>query len=582
MLLWRVLGRVWPNTGRAEPALWGAALFAVYPAFKQMPLALEYFPHFIALGMLFGSLWASLRLAADPPENAGLAWLLRGLAWLGSFQVFILEYFVGLEVLRPILTWLVWKRQVGARAATRRALLAWLPFLPVLAGFLAWRVFGLGFPSYQPGLLEGLAASPTAALAELLRVIAHDAWLAGVVAWAQPFTLVPAGKTGLVWAGLVGLTLAGAAGFLFLRQSVRTEGKGGPPPSSSTWPLEVLGVGLVGLLAAGWPFWITQIPLELTFPWDRPSLAFLVGACLSTVGAVGLLGYVPGRRVLQPLALALLLASSTGLHFQNANLYRKESAIVTPFFWQLAWRAPGLQPGTAIILDQTPFNYHVDKFLAPLVSLTYAPESGSLSSPYWLFDYYKLAGSRLPPVDSNALLETRYGTLSFRGSVKQILVVVYSPPGCLRVLAPGQVVAAQTSKDLDKTVAYSNPNLIVPDPAQAAAPPAVLGPEPDHGWCYYLEKTELALQSEDYAAAAALGDEALALGLAPAEPGEYLPVVEAYARLGRWEEARALTQQAAQSETTWRAACSTWERLSTRVDAEEARAALEILACGEK
>ena len=36
-------------------AFWSAVLFAVFPAFKQQPLAVEYFPHFVVLGFYLAS-----------------------------------------------------------------------------------------------------------------------------------------------------------------------------------------------------------------------------------------------------------------------------------------------------------------------------------------------------------------------------------------------------------------------------------------------------------------------------------------------------------------------------------------------
>ena len=97
LLFWRLLRRVWPD--RPLPAFSAALLFAVYPAFKQQLLALEYIPHFVALALLFSSIELNLRLAEPTPNRPGLLNLLPGgllalLAWSGAFQVFIIEYFV--------------------------------------------------------------------------------------------------------------------------------------------------------------------------------------------------------------------------------------------------------------------------------------------------------------------------------------------------------------------------------------------------------------------------------------------------------------------------------------------------------
>jgi hypothetical protein len=581
LLLWQVLRLAWPQPALGDPALWAALLFCVYPAFKQAPLALEYGPHFIALGLLFLSLWASLLLLSRLALSRRSRLLLWVVAWAGSFQVFIIEYFAGLEILRPLLAWVVLRRGLGARNAAGRALLHWLPFLPVLAGFLVWRVFGLGFPSYQPELVSGLASSPLAELAGLASTIPSDLWTAGAAAWAQPFTLIPAGKTRLAWGAITAVALITFAAFLLRRQRPPL-----PPaemaslPGSRSWPAAALAIGLLSMFFSGWPFWITHIPLELNFPWDRPSLAFMTGACILAAGALGLLASLRSLRALPPIALAVLLAGSAGLHFQNANLYRKEGALLNGFFWQLSWRAPALSRGTAVILDQTPFNYHSDKFLVPLLNWTYAPDSTSLAVPYWLFDFYKLEEKGAFRSHS-APLEARYGTLSFSGSAQQALFVIYNPPACLYVLSPGADRLLPLPGAVKEALQASSSPWIDASPARPAHPPRFLGDEPTRGWCYYFEKAELALQSGDAATAARLGDEAFAAGLAPVNTAEYLPFVDAYAQTARWEDAAHLTDLAVQNDFTRRAACAAWERLASQGFAAQSRPLLVRLGCGD-
>ena len=593
LLFWRMLLRAFPAQPRL--ALWAALLFAVYPGFKQSPLAVEYVPHFVALILLFGSLWASLRLAAERPARA---WPLVGLAWLGAGQVFILEYFVGLELLRPALLWIVHARREPARPARPallRALRGWLPFTPVLVAFVLWRVFVVGFPSYQPELVGGLGAAPLAALLDLARTILHDVWTGGLLAWAQPFTRIPeGGRTLLAWGGVIGVGLAGLMPGLVLagrRTAADLARPDRADAASLAAPLGYAALGLLAMLAAGWPFWITRIPLSLDFPWDRTTLAFMPGACLLAAGLLGLAQNAAQRariawlRQLPALALAVLLAFSIGLHFQNANAFRKESALLTNFYWQLTWRAPGLEPGTAIVLDQPPFNYHVDKFLSPQLNWIYAPDSvapnaqGELVTPYAVLDFHKLWGNQLPPKVSYAPLSTQYGTLRFHSGTEKMLFVVYAPPGCLRVLTGDERTHLLMSPELKKMLDWSNLDLIQPNPPVPAQPPGFLGPEPAHDWCYSFAKAELALQQGDYASAAQIADEAFAAGQAPRQPSEYLPIVYAYTHTGRWEDALRLSQSAATTDFYRRATCATWERIGEELDAGKAREAGTVLGC---
>jgi hypothetical protein len=74
---------------------------------------------------------------------------------------------------------------------------------------------------------------------------------------------------------------------------------------------------------------------------------------------------------------------------------------------------------------------------------------------------------------------------------------------------------------------YSKPENIILDPA-GNQPSVVFGREPEHGWCYYFEKIDLAVQRGDWDAALLLSDEALAADVSPIDPVEWLPFLLTY------------------------------------------------------
>jgi len=171
VLLWRVLGRVWPATGRTEPALW-ALCCPIYPAFKQMPwrwntarISSPWDCCGVAVDQPAPGRWPAAAAGAKlDPGFAGLAGLLPGIHP---------RIFVGLELLAITdLAGLKKQMELKGRPAP---LMAWLLSfrpggVPGLAG--VWP----GVPVLQPELLGGLAASPLSTLAELAVTIARDAW----------------------------------------------------------------------------------------------------------------------------------------------------------------------------------------------------------------------------------------------------------------------------------------------------------------------------------------------------------------------------------------------------------------------
>ncbi len=107
------------------------------------------------------------------------------------------------------------------------------------------------------------------------------------------------------------------------------------------WSLQAIFIGCLALLMAGWPFWVTNLPIDLRFPWDRFTLSMMLGASLLFGGLLELVTRAQWQRAI---LLGLALALAAGLHFNTANEYRKAWNLQKTFFWQLTWRAPEFSP----------------------------------------------------------------------------------------------------------------------------------------------------------------------------------------------------------------------------------------------
>ncbi len=576
VLLFWVLRLIWPD--QKLPAAWAGLLFVVFPAFKQQALALEYFPHFIVLGMYFVSI-GSMILAVRRRNK-----LLLVLSVVLSFQMFPMEYFLGQEALRPFILWICISREEPRKPLLlrlRRTFIRWLPYLFAPVIYVLWSFLVQGFPRYQPELINAVNANPLAGLTGLISQAARDLLTTGIGTWVQVFSL-PAGKLSLiVFFALVLAAFVPLTFYLLLLHPSPSDMENRPYFLRARRSLLWVGLGLVSMVAAGALFWVGNLPIQLTFPWDRTTLAFIVGVPLFTAGLISLIPH----RIVQALVLSILVSFSVGLHSQNANLYRKEWALQNSFYWQLAWRAPGLQPGTAVVLGYSPFNFHVDKFLTPVLDWTYDPSPHSLQLDYAMFDFHKIWGNTPPAHPTGSPIGWSYGTLKFKSDDHKLLFIAFEPPGCLRILTSAEEDQMLYPHGFRQALGFSNPDVILPNPPTPAAPPAFMGPEPAHSWCYYYEKADLARQSGDWTATAALGDAAAAASLTPQYPAEWLLFAEAYARTGRFEDAEKLSRAAFSSDNFFHpAVCSTWQRIArdsptSSTDNTRIQAVIEDLSC---
>jgi hypothetical protein len=569
-LLW-LLRMIWPE--RRWETFFAAVFFLVYPGFNQQAIAITYSHFFLAQTLLFVSIGLMLMFAHQPRRFwwAGVLGVL-----LSAFNLFSTEYFFGLELLRPFLLWLGLREGWPDRKPRlNRALLAYLPFFLALLGFLYWRYFILGFYLYRPELVTDLGSSPTARLASLPGTIWEQWRVAFWNAWGQVFQIPDFSAYGprltVVYIGVLLLTGIGLSAFVKRFKAADKTSWG----FSAQW----IGLGLLSMFLAGIPFLVADLPLRLTFPNSRFTLPFALGAALLLVAILEL---VPrwNTKILLGCALAAL---AVGVQFNNGYLWREDWQVQKSFFWQMIWRIPDLQPGSILLSSDTPFEYSSDNSLTFPLNWSYAPENHSTEMEYAYFFVSVRLGNELKALEPGLPVRQDYLAATFDSSSDHLVAVHFAPPGCFRVLHPvydkdlplapamGEDAALLQETGIPvlprtaaKALELSNLGQIISQPANEVMPPTVLGAEPAHTWCYYFEKADLARQEENWDRVAELGDQVFAIPYYPDDTSEYLPFVEAYARTGRWEDARDLTRRTAGLMPILQPAlCAIWQRLET-------------------
>jgi len=555
-LLWKIMRIIWPQ--KAIQTGWVALLFAIYPGFQQQPIAVQFILHFATLDLTLFSIWAMLRSVQEPGGKRVLSVL--GLA--ASLSVFGIEYFMGFELLRPVLAWMVLRDETDRKQRLKRSLLAWLPYLIVFVAFIVWRVFIFSFPTYEPELIYGLQESPLNTVMGLAKRILTDLKTVLYDAWRHALKR-PDGSLNLY------ILLSAGAFLLSLlymtKLAPETDAEGQKKRWFESWPVQAVVLGMISFAVVGWPFWVPNVPLNLTFPWDRSLLPFMMGGCLILVAVVDVIV----RPKAQVVILSGLVALAVGFHYQNALIYRDEWTNLQTYFWQMSWRMPDLEEGTVVISDAIPLWRFSDNDLTPLVNWIYAPELETGEMDYKYFDMSTRVSSPLPGLEEDLTFSHGYRNTSFTGSTSDVLSIFYQAPGCMKVLDPaGDMLPTNVPDTLLETLHLSHVEHIITD--GASAPPRILGKEPEHGWCYYYSKAALAQQAADWQTVVEMGQTADAEGFS-AEPGfsdEYLPFIEGYARTGDFDQALALTDAAAPDAGP--GLCKLWTRVEQSSQLDEA------------
>jgi len=524
LLVWGILRELFPKQSRL--ALSTALLFLLYPGFNQQWGAYLYSHFFIVMDFFLLSLY--LMLLAQKSRY----WLWTSLAMLFSaLNLWMHEYFFTLEAARIAILWMVLHHQkLDSKPHLSRTVGLWTPYLAVFLAAILSRLFVFNNQIYEIGSEQ---AGTT--LFDLLAAILSSLWTVTAAAWGQAFRFPNPGVDGLRTTALyAAVTLISAGvGFASLRpQQAQVEERSGR--RDALW---TIGLGVFLLLVAGWPFWLTGVPVSLAYPANRATLSFMLGASLLAAGALAL---IPQR--LNWILVALLVTLAAGRQFLWSNEFRRDWSAQKNLFWQMTWRAPGLVPGTIVLMNEE-LSYYADNSLGAALNWAYAPDNHTERVDYALFYPTNRLDGALTDLEPGLPVSYDYLAGQFSGNTSQVVAFYYAPPGCLRLLDPeidpyNRLIPAESLMREAASLSTTEPVLKEP----LAQMPDIYGPEPAHGWCYYFEQADLARQALDWERVATLGDRAFALDDYPNDPLERFVFIEGYAHIGDWEKALDLSQ----------------------------------------
>lgn len=518
-LFWRVLADAF---GRKNAVYAAVFLFAVYPGFQQQPIAVEFIMHFTSLVLVLLSI-RLMQITYFLSSRKRIALLILSLA-SGMLAIFTCEYFIGLELARPLFLYFTIQEHCPEKKSlkpTKKMLSFYIPYLFIVIFYFIWRIFIFSFTTYAPKLLYALQENFLNGIRLLVEKIVKDLITVLVSAYRMVFTR-PANVSTAFAAAI--LLLAAGSVFCFMRANRNIDNKN----ISSTPGFNMLLTGCALLLFSGIPYWGTFLDISTEFPWDRSTLSFSPGAAVLIAALL--------EAAFKPLsfciATAIITAFCTLFQVQNTQEYIIESKKMNDYFWQLAWRMPQLDKGTILVSEDIPLDRTSDNDLTPIVNWQYAPENRGLQYDYKYFDLHLRESTYYAEPGKSVEVDHIYRSHSFLSSTEKTLVIYYKKSGCLQVLDSSNNNYPDLPESLRRIASISDIDLIQLSPENHAVPPAAIGPEPEHDYCYYFQKTTLAQQNGKNDEAYELAAEALRSGLHPVFAPDLAPVVLAFLEAG--------------------------------------------------
>jgi hypothetical protein len=578
-LLWFFFRQIWPN--KIRQATFAILLFIIHPFFLIQPYSVNSILYWA--GYLFFA--ASLLIMAwNVNQNNQSVPLTIMAVFLEGLHLFTSEYFVGMVMVRPlILFWLLQAKETNRYRRLTKVISLWLPYLGALAAYVIWRIFLYVPPPVgdrnTPVILYALFTNTLPTFLRLIRTALQDSVIITFTSWYR--TLTPellSFKTIFNWFIVIVTFATVIALFMYLsRLKLNADDR---KNNDENWLPQGLTLGLLTLILGILPVWMIGqdiVTHKNQFAGSRFGIGSTLGAALIlTVLIEGLIDSY--RKKIAVISTCVALAVS--MHLSNAKDFSYSWEKQIRFQQELAWRAPEIKPGTAIVTDEEILGYMGQYAVSFAIITTYQP--GNIDTPpYWYFPFYYTYPDledfiRGIPVEHSKL------TMEYKGQSTDSLIISFNPEmnRCLWVLRPDEVSLRLISDDMRELSRASAVDRIGQNNGLTRTPPeSIYGKLENQGWCYYFEKADLARQFGQWDEVVSLWEQAKTNGEQAENGFEYVPFIEGYAHQADWEMVRSLTRTANKiSKGLEPILCDTLDQLSkdTPVSSQRDQTILEL------
>jgi len=514
-----------------------ALLFTVYPGFLSQTNAIDYQSHILGLFLATLSVALTIRSVLTMERTPRILFaagsILAGWGYLSQ-----MEYFIGIEVFRFAAIFILLWREQGASFGRKlmKVIVVSLPFLLITVGFLAWRMvfFTAERKATDIGLQLSQALSSPLTLLWWLNYLVQDTFSVALVAWGLPMYLLAFPMRlrdimfGFGWAGFAALLTI--LGFGQLGKNDPEDGPGSGQGREALW------LGLLGI--AGGLIPVILVNRHVTLPdYSRYTLIASIGAA---VLLAALIEQFSSRRV-RSVVPGLLITVAVLTHYGNAARAVNETQATRNFWWQVSWRTPQIQPGVTLIASYPGSPLSEDYFIWGPANLIYYPEKQDTDPVEVKLPASVLTDDAVLNIITNDGVETplRRGNYLERDYGNVLVMIQSRSNGCVRLIN-GEVpeLSPADQHRLLLIAPFSRLENVDTQGSFKTPPVTAFGEEPEHGWCFYYQKADLARQRGEWEQIPALLKQALDEGHYPEDALEWMPFLQASAVLNDVDRVR--------------------------------------------
>lgn len=202
----------------------------------------------------------------------------------------------------------------------------------------------------------------------------------------------------------------------------------------------------------------------------------------------------------------------------------------------MSWRALDIKEGTLLVVAY-PFDYadDADVVYGP-ANFIYYPEKQTQTPVKLVLNSVAVQGDTLQEIllGKKERAGNYYGAHEYYNDYGNALIISQSAANaCVRVVDPRWTNFSRNDRRwiIESASKSKVENIVLSGPAHLP-PEYLFGPEPEHKWCYYFQKADLARQAGDWETIVQLYEDAKNRLLTPNDQIELMPFLQAYAYFG--------------------------------------------------
>jgi hypothetical protein len=556
---WLCLKTLWPE--KRKEVFWITLFFSIYPLFSLHAMAVTSFTGWFIYLIFFSSLYLMILALKQKGMNLAL-WALSAL--LSILQLFTLESYIGLELIRPIIiAFFIPEKDEYKKwiAKGRFVLQRWSPYLPGLVCFIYYRIIlvpQIVSLRASPRLFYNLIEEPIKTSTQLLSVILQDLLGLTLASWPETlrYDLLNITNPANVKI-LVIMLICGIGIYLYMKNSWEVSS-----PPKSRWIRQSLLLGGSAVFFGTTPTWVIGAQITTKNP-DWSSRFGLPATFGFAILIVVVLEFVLKKRY-HTAVLSVMIALAIGWHLNNLNSFRWSWDEQVEFYRQLLWRAPSIEKGTVLLSAGEFLHFMGDYPVGFAINTIYTYTSIEGEAGYWYADIEDFSGE----VGRDLVYQKKY-TTTFEGSSSNSLIIQFKPEAgqCLWILTPENANPKLISSLAVEAAKFTKQMRIKPTSTEDLTflEDLLNGEYTDtQTWCYFFEKGDLAAQYDQWSETINYWEEAVRQGFRPSNGIEFLPFIKAYLFQENYDEALSLTKRSLKtSEGMKPILCNLWHEVET-------------------